>query len=377
MNPLAIACTPSACDASLSIGQILAYGVARAPAQEIVYGDRLRYTYKTLAERVNCLASALAALGVEPGATVAIMDWDSHRYLECFFAVPMMGAVLHTVNVRISPEQVLYTINHAKDDVILVNAEFLLLLEGSRAKSRPGVRVVLINDGAAVASGAIEFAAEYESMPPPPHPPTNSQRSPRTPVRPRSTRPGPRVCRRASTTAIDSSCCTRSASPGLCSRTARIVRCARRLMPVTPMFHVHAWGLPYVATLLGVKQVYPGRYVPDVLLGLIAREGVTFSHCVPTILQMLLASPALREGSLRGWKMVIGGSALPLPLAAPRSTRASISLPAMGCRRPARSSRSRTSRRNFWRETRSSAFRFCAGRGARSRSCSCASSMRR
>ena len=62
-------------------------------------------------------------------------------------------------------------------------------------------------------------------------------------------------------------------------------------MPITPMFHVHAWGLPYVATLLGVKQVYPGRYVPDVLLGLIAREKVTFSHCVPTILQMMLAQP--------------------------------------------------------------------------------------
>ena len=68
-------------------------------------------------------------LGVAPGNTVAVMDWDSHRYLECFFAVPMMGAVLHTVNVRISPEQILYTINHAADDVILVNAEFLPILE--------------------------------------------------------------------------------------------------------------------------------------------------------------------------------------------------------------------------------------------------------
>ena len=63
-------------------------------------------------------------------------------------------------------------------------------------------------------------------------------------------------------------------------------------MPVTPMFHVHAWGLPYLATMLGVKQVYPGRYVPDKLLALVAREGVTFSHCVPTILSMLLGSPA-------------------------------------------------------------------------------------
>ena len=86
-------------------------------------------------------------------------------------------------------------------------------------------------------------------------------------------------------------------------------------MPITPMFHVHAWGLPYVATLLGVKQVYPGRYVPDVLLGLIAREKVTFSHCVPTILQMMLASPASQATDLGGWKVVIGGSALPVPLA--------------------------------------------------------------
>jgi fatty-acyl-CoA synthase len=86
-------------------------------------------------------------------------------------------------------------------------------------------------------------------------------------------------------------------------------------MPITPMFHVHAWGLPYVATMLGVKQVYPGRYVPDTLLGLIRREGVTFSHCVPTILQMMLTSPALRDGDLKGWKVIIGGSALPAALA--------------------------------------------------------------
>src|SRR5579862_6522977 len=149
MNPGTIARTPSAHASPLSIAQILEQGVAKAPAQEIVYGERLRYTYLTLAERVRRLACGLAALGVAPGSTVAIMDWDSHRYLECFFAVPMMGAVLHTVNVRISPEQVLYTINHAADDVILVNAEFLPLLGAIRDRIRPGVKFVLINDGAA------------------------------------------------------------------------------------------------------------------------------------------------------------------------------------------------------------------------------------
>ena len=86
-------------------------------------------------------------------------------------------------------------------------------------------------------------------------------------------------------------------------------------MPMTPMFHVHAWGLPYIATLAGVKQVYPGRYVPDALVHLIADEGVTFSHCVPTILQMVMAAAKKHEVSLKGWKVVIGGAALPHPLA--------------------------------------------------------------
>src|SRR5499427_9682714 len=164
MNSLAIARTPSACDASLSIGQILAYGVAKAPTEEIVYAEMRRHSYTKLHERVQRLAGALTALGVKPGATIAVMDWDSHRYLECFFAVPMMGAVLHMVNVRISPEQVLYTINHAQDDVILVNAEFLSLLDGIRSKIRPGVRFVLINDGGELAPSGLQFAAEYESM---------------------------------------------------------------------------------------------------------------------------------------------------------------------------------------------------------------------
>ncbi|MCW8984913.1 MAG: AMP-binding protein [Thermoanaerobaculales bacterium] len=86
-------------------------------------------------------------------------------------------------------------------------------------------------------------------------------------------------------------------------------------MPITPMFHVHGWGVPYVATGMGVKQVYPGRYDPEMLLRLIDREGVTFSHCVPTILHMLLNHPAAEEVDLGSWKVVIGGSALPRGLA--------------------------------------------------------------
>ena len=316
MNKLSIPRTPSAHDASLSIGQILERGVAVAPAQEIVYGAKLRYTYRTLAERVSRLASALTELGVEPGGTVAIMDWDSHRYLECFFAVPMMGAVLHTVNVRISPEQVLYTINHAEDDVILVNSEFLPILEAIHAKIRPGVKFVLISDGAAKPETTLQFAAEYESML------GASKASFAFPDLEESTRAT--TFYTTGTTGLPKGVYyshrqlvlhTLAVTAALANTPHATFTSRDVYMPITPMFHVHAWGLPYVATMLGVKQVYPGRYVPDMLLSLIEREKVTFSHCVPTILQMMLASPAVAGVDLGAWKVIIGGSALPLPLA--------------------------------------------------------------
>jgi fatty-acyl-CoA synthase len=86
--------------------------------------------------------------------------------------------------------------------------------------------------------------------------------------------------------------------------------CQDVYMPITPMFHVHAWGVPYIATMLGVKQVYPGRYVPDQLLELVEKEKVTFSHCVPTILHMLLKHPRAQRIDLSGWKLIIGGAAM-------------------------------------------------------------------
>ncbi len=105
--------TTSAYAYPLLIKQLLHTPWRHAPEQEIVYRDLKRLSYRQLHERIGRLASGLARLGVKPGDTVAVMDWDSHRYLECFFAVPMMGAVLQTVNIRLSPEQVLYTLNHA------------------------------------------------------------------------------------------------------------------------------------------------------------------------------------------------------------------------------------------------------------------------
>jgi len=316
MNELAIRRTPSAHDAPLLVRDILARGVAQSPTQEIVYADRARHTYAKLDERVRRLASALAALGVRPGSTVAVMDWDSHRYLECFFAIPMMGAVLHTVNVRISPDQVLYTINHAQDDVILVNAEFLPVLEAIHDKIRPGVKLVLINDGAAAPATKLAFAAEYEPMLAAASPsfefPTLDENTRATTFYTTGTTGLPKGVYYSHRQLVLH---TMGTAQALANAPHATLTRADVYMPVTPMFHVHAWGVPYIATMLGIKQVYPGRYVPDTLLALISREKVTFSHCVPTILSMMLGCPSLKEGQLKGWKVIIGGSALPLPLA--------------------------------------------------------------
>ena len=300
----------------LTIGRILEQGIASATRQEIVYADQRRYTYRALGQRVGRLASALARLGVRQGSVVAVMDWDSHRYLEAFFAVPMMGAVLHTVNVRLSPEQILYTINHANDDVIIVNADFLPLIEGIRAKIRRDVAIVVIDESGKVPRHDAPFAGEYEAL--------------LAEAEPSFDFPALTEDMRATTFYTTG---TTGLPKGVYYSHRQIVLHTLAVaqafvhaphatfgaddvyMPITPMFHVHAWGLPYVATMLGVKQVYPGRYVPEALLGLVAREGVTFSHCVPTILQMMLNRPEISTMDLRRWKMVIGGSALPLALA--------------------------------------------------------------
>src|ERR1700748_3929434 len=108
--------------------------LAQAPDQEIVYRGLKRFTYLQLRERIGRLASGLARLGISAGDTVGVLDRDSNRFLEAYFAIPMMGAVLQTVNVRLSPEQIAYTINHAGASTLLVNDEFVGLLEGMKSQ---------------------------------------------------------------------------------------------------------------------------------------------------------------------------------------------------------------------------------------------------
>src|SRR5712672_3009939 len=133
----------------------------QAPDQEVVYRDLKRFTYRQIRERIGRLASALSKAGVVPGDTVGVLDWDSNRFLEAYFAIPMMGAVLQTVNVRLAPEQIAYSINHAGSSVLLVNDDFVPVLEGIRQQLPKVKTLILMSDRTVPQTGGLAFAGEY------------------------------------------------------------------------------------------------------------------------------------------------------------------------------------------------------------------------
>lgn len=296
----------------LVIGQMLRSGLRAAPMQRISYQDQVELTYAAFGQRVNRLGSALTALGLGLDCVIAVMDYDSHRYLECFFAIPMLGATLHTVNVRLSPEQVLYTINHAEDDAILVHEDFLPLLLPLLPRMRP-VRLILLSDkGTPLPDG---FAGEYEELLAEGNAgftfPEFSEDTRATLFYTTGTTGDPKGVTYSHRQLV-------LHSLGVIACFAPIpgkggIKADDVYMPLTPLFHVHGWGFPFIATMLGMRQVYPGRYEPGKILGLIARHGVTFSHCVPTVLTMVLG--AAGEADLTGWKVIVGGAAMPEGLA--------------------------------------------------------------
>jgi fatty-acyl-CoA synthase len=304
----------------LLIKDILAKPLLVAPDAEIVSADIGRFTYREFATRVHKLANMLTSLGVTYGDTVAVMDWDTHRYLECFFAIPMLGAVLHTVNIRLSPAQILYTINHAEDDVIIVHTDFLDVLTQIAPQIERDVKFILVADDGdtAVLSSSLKVAGYYEALVNAGDAhfefPDFSEQTRATTFYTTGTTGDPKGVAYTHRQLVLHTLSI-LAMFGPMSGDNRFHQ-KDVYMPITPMFHVHGWGFPYAATLLGAKQVYPGRYTAENLLRLIDQEGASFSHCVPTILHMLLQENETQSVDLSHWKVVIGGSSLPHGLAA-------------------------------------------------------------
>ncbi|MDX1589463.1 MAG: fatty acid--CoA ligase [Oleiphilaceae bacterium] len=298
--------------APLLIKNLLLSAARYAPQQEILYGLDQRYTYRDLIRRIHQLANVLTQAGVKAGDTVAVLDWDSTRYLECFFAIPMIGAVLHTVNVRLSPEQILYTMNHAEDDLVLVHDDFAPLMEQLSDQFTSVKGFIQLTDNDRAVESGLKGPGEYESLvrQAPEHFdfPEFDEQAIATTFYTTGTTGNPKgVFFSHRQLVLHTLGEVAAMSP---FNQMPLMRSDTVYMPITPMFHVHAWGVPFVATMLGVKQVYPGRYDPATLLKLLDREKVTFSHCVPTILQMLLDAEESKNVDLSNWHVLIGGSAL-------------------------------------------------------------------
>ena len=155
--------TPSAYDYPLLIKHLLHAPLARSPDQVIVYREH-RHTYRQFRHRLGSLASALTDLGVKAGDVVAVLEWDSHRYHECYFAIPMMGAVLQTANIALPPEQLLYTLNETGASTLLLNVDFLPLIEPLASRLPNVTRFILLNDRLELPATTLPVAGEYEAL---------------------------------------------------------------------------------------------------------------------------------------------------------------------------------------------------------------------
>lgn len=301
----------------LLIKRILEYSLKLEPKREIHYRDQVKLNYIELNQRVRKLANVLNNLGADGGKTIAVLDFDSHRYLESFFAIPMTANVIHTINWRLSPEQILYTINHAEDEIIITHAEFVPLLNALADKMTTVKKIIIASDGKDLPESKIEVAGEYEAL--------LAEASDEYEFEEFDEDAVATTFYTTGTTGNPKGVFFTHRqlvlhTMGLATTFGFIDRSGRLsnsdvYMPLTPFFHVHAWGFPFLATMMCMKQVYVGKFEPEVALKLFIQHSPTLSHCVPTILQMLVSHPATANIDLSNWKVIIGGSALPKALA--------------------------------------------------------------
>ena len=304
----------------LIIKQLLNRAKIASKDQTISYADKVTYTYAEFFKRVNRLANVIKDMGLQAGDVVAVMDWDSHRYLEAYFAVPMSGMILQTVNVRLAEDKVLYTINHSKPKALLLNAEFEPMAKNYRHEA-PSIEKIIWLDDAQYGENDTKteqanmpdyVEGEYEAMLAAASDefdfPDFDENTIATTFYTSGTTGDPKgvffTHRQIVLQTLSSTLASALSAEGQGARYNDVY------MPMTPLFHVHAWCWPYGATMIGLKQVYPGRYVSEVLVDLIEQHKVTLSHGVPTILQMLIKEMATRGRKFNGLKLSVGGSKL-------------------------------------------------------------------
>jgi len=299
----------------LLISSIIDYAAKHYPSTEIVSrrveGDLHRYTYRDCQVRAKKMANALTALGVTMGDRVATLAWNGYRHMELYYAVSGSGAVLHTMNPRLHPEQVAYIINHAEDQVMFFDLTFLPIIEAVAAHCKVVKAFVLMADRERMpADTKIANLLCYEDLI------DSSAADYEWPLFDENCAAS--LCYTSGTTgnpkgALYSHRSTVLHAYGSAMPNALNVSAADTVLPVVPMFHVNAWGLPYSVLLSGAKMVYPGSALDGKsLYELFEAEGVTFSAGVPTVWLGLInhvLQNNLQFSTFR--RTVIGGSACP------------------------------------------------------------------
>ncbi|WP_409254076.1 long-chain fatty acid--CoA ligase [Bacillus sp. SCS-153A] len=270
-----------------------------------------RLTYKEIGERTRRLASALEKLGVQKGERVGTFAWNHHRHLEAYFAAPGMGAVLHTINIRLSPEHITYIVNHAEDKVLFVDEDLLPLIEKCKDSFETVEAYIVMSDNTDLPDTSLEPVYSYEQL-------VSEGDSDFEFLKDIDENDPAGMCYTSATTGNPKGVVyshrgivLHSFAFGLADTAA--LSESDVVMPVVPMFHANAWGIPFAATWFGSTQVLPGPlFTPKLLAELIEEEEVTFTAGVPTIWLGLLnelENGSYNTSSLRS--IVCGGSAAP------------------------------------------------------------------
>lgn len=305
-------------DTQLTITSIMKFADKVYPDGEIVSvteDDGIhRYTYADAFKRTRKLANALAASGVKSGDRIATLAWNDYRHFELYYAVSCSGAVCHTINPRLFPEQIDFIINHAQDKLLFIDPVFLPLLEKLADKLISLEGIVVLTDDSNLPETGLANCQSYESYI------ANQPEQFEWPML--DERMASSLCYTSGTTGDPKGVLYSHRSTLLHSYAAVMpdsLNFSARdvIMPIVPMFHVNAWSIPYSAPMVGAKLVMPGSKMGDAhtLTELINNESVTFSAGVPTVWLALLNHLKKLDQTVPSLaRVVVGGAACPLSI---------------------------------------------------------------
>ncbi|MCL4315088.1 MAG: long-chain-fatty-acid--CoA ligase [Candidatus Thermoplasmatota archaeon] len=299
----------------LTLDKILITATRNSPSQVISYRGEKHVTYREFSQMVYSFARALLKNGLKKGEKVGVMDWDSITYMVAYYAVPIAGGIIHTVNIRYSPELIYYTMKHADDRFVIIRDEFVPMIQ-DKVELFDFVSKWIITSDKEEVSNRMEGSLSAEEM-----------------MKYNGKEELPDLNEDDTATTFYTSGTT--GLPKGVSFTHRQImlhtmvlssilsdepfdlKSSDVLMPMVPMFHVHSWGVPFSTLMRGMKYVLPGRYDFNAIPDIIRKEKVTMTLMVPSILYMILSNPegarAMRENHV---KVAVGGGGISEGLAA-------------------------------------------------------------